>query len=331
MQRSSTCQTMTVSDTMLEYLKGKHLSKFLGANVNFLFSFSLQHSANCACFQHEGSKKKPWKSEVFSEIIVGFSFICNLYLFPLFNGSCLFNWKCRIAWAHVILSRIIYLKKGRPEATGDNWWATVATFEVNSGLYELTVIIAMSLLHIQWYIWFSSGFSDKNEKFNLYDVIIFGAHWVMCMSFMSYDISTLLPRHSSFTLTSDLFQVGKFKCLFLLLKLHNVDQKCIGWCYVTRHVFTFLFSQWCNGSKGGNLQCVAIESTFSKVALLGILKARSYYFPFCLTLLQFYSFQPFSQHNLSLSETPTVPVLNDVIFKHWPLNQLLLFTIGVMF
>ena len=79
----------------------------------------------------------------------------------------------------------------RREAWGYQWQlcdyltclSTVGTFEVNSGLCELTVIIAMSLLHIQWYIWFSSGFSDKNEKFNLYDVIIFDAHWVMCMSF----------------------------------------------------------------------------------------------------------------------------------------------------
>lgn len=44
---------------------------------------------------------------------------------------------------------------------------------------------------------------------------------------------------------------SKFKCLFLLLKLHNVDQKCIRWLTVTCHVCTVLFSQWCNGSKVG--------------------------------------------------------------------------------
>lgn len=53
------------------------------------------------------------------------------------------------AWAHVILSSAVDYssKEGRPEVTSDNS-AIGATFEVNLGLCESTVIIAMSLLHI---------------------------------------------------------------------------------------------------------------------------------------------------------------------------------------
>lgn len=165
-------------------------------------------------------------------------------------------------------------------------WASVATFEVNSGLCELTVIIAMSLLHIWWYIWFSSGFSDKNEKFNLYDVIIFNAHWVMCMSFfrtISVLLCPVIPHSHHWFLSGQQIQVSFFYCWNYTMWTKNA----LG-DLMSPVMFVLSFSvSGVMAVRGGNSQCVASESTFSKVALLGTLKARSHYFPYCLTLLHF--------------------------------------------
>lgn len=72
--------------------------------------------------------------------------------------------------------------------------------------------------HTQWYIWFSSGFSDKNEKFNLYDVIIFDAHWVTCfILWHQYSSAQSFLSHINFTRVFFFFLSGwqiQVSCFF---------------------------------------------------------------------------------------------------------------------
>lgn len=175
------------------------------------------------------------------------------------------NWKCRMNGLMVFLAvlRNIYLQREglrvpvtivwplEASRCSSHVWGELRSLRVEGhNCYEPVIYT-----YIQWYIWFSSGFSDKNGKYNLYDVIIFDAHWVTCMSFFfflwhQYSSAQLFFIHINFIHVISV-RFSKFKCLFLLLKLHNVDQKCIRWLTVTCHVCTVLFSQWCNGSKVG--------------------------------------------------------------------------------
>lgn len=133
-------------------------------------------------------KDKPWtvKWSIFlKESVFNSLFLWNIYLFPLLNGSCLFfKVKVQNAWAHFTLSWVKddSCKGKRPEGTSDNSdyfqrRATVATFEVNSGLCESCLSWACNI-DFSTYIYneiflFSSGFSDKKKlNYNFYDVII---------------------------------------------------------------------------------------------------------------------------------------------------------------
>lgn len=113
-------------------------------------------------FLHEESRKKntspgQW-SQLFREISIQlFFFFLNvifIHFLSLMVAAFFFLFfllKVQNAWAHVSLSCIVEYsyKEERPECTSDKYvttcWATVATFEVNSGLCKLTVIFAMSL------------------------------------------------------------------------------------------------------------------------------------------------------------------------------------------
>lgn len=66
-QGSSKCQTMAVTDTILEYLKGKHLYKFLGQMFLLLFFFPFPsnivptvHVFNTREAGKKNKKHKPW-------------------------------------------------------------------------------------------------------------------------------------------------------------------------------------------------------------------------------------------------------------------------------
>lgn len=116
----------------------------------------------------------------------------------------------------------------------------------------------------------------------MYDVIIFDAHWVMRMSsFLTTSVllCPVIPRSLSLHRCC-FFQVGKFKCLFLLLKLQNVDQKYMG--DITSPVmFVLSFSVSGVVAVGGqNSQCVAIESTFSKGGFVGYSQGKVILLPF---------------------------------------------------
>lgn len=150
-----------------------------GRCLMFFLFFSLLHSTKCAClYARENEKDEPWtvkwniflKESVFSSL-----FLCNIYLFPLFNGSCLFfsKWKCRmhgpiLLWAE---SKMIHVKEKDPEGTSDNSdyfqrRATVATFEVNSGLCESCLSWACNIdfsIYTMKYFFLAQGSVTKKK------------------------------------------------------------------------------------------------------------------------------------------------------------------------
>ena len=99
--------------------------------------------------------------------------------------------------------------------------------------------------------------------------------------FFSYDISTLLPSHSSSTWTSLMFCLSgrQIQVSFIFLNYTMWTKNVLGDLMSPVNV-PFLSVSGVNGFKGKDSQRVTIESTFCWVVKFGFPKARSYFFPF---------------------------------------------------
>lgn len=133
---------------------------------------------------------------------------------------------------------------------------------------------------------------------NLYDVIIFDTHWVICM--LSFSIWHQYSPAQSFLIHTNLTDISfpssseavqNLVFIFFFLCLKSQDQKiqqvmdCITWFH---WYCPFQFSG-VMALKGKTCvflpECVIIWSTLSLLAQFdhGFPKARTHYFPFCLT------------------------------------------------